>query len=330
MRKVYFAADNHRIYSLLADGGKDWTFLTGKAIAGTPLIAKNCIYAGTSEGEVIALTGAGGLKWKQSTGAPIDARPILGFTPDRYSSPPIYVASEDHKIYAFDSLGNKKWSYPTGGSTKTDFAVMPQPGYSEGSDGSRPNRIVLSANRQLYALDDHTGTAPSLAWQIPADIVSTGGVATEGDDNNIYVAGNQTVARYEVGEEATTKLFDLIHVDGAISGPPVCAYSDDQMAVFVATQSGCIYNLNHTDLMVRWIVRTGSPMSCSPAVDSYGNVYVGSTDGNLYAIHSDGSVAWVFHTGGPIYGSPAFGSGYVYVGSSDGSLYVFKGLDKES
>ena len=53
-------------------------------------------------------------------------------------------------------------------------------------------------------------------------------------------------------------------------------------------------------------------------------VYVGSSDGNLYAVHLDsGLEAWRFESGGPITASPAVAEGCLVIGTQDGVLYCF-------
>ena len=67
-------------------------------------------------------------------------------------------------------------------------------------------------------------------------------------------------------------------------------------------------------------------MNSSPAIglDSYGTViYVGSTDGRLYACHPGKSGDWYYPTGSALQSSPAIGmDGTIYVGSDNHSLYA--------
>jgi len=71
-----------------------------------------------------------------------------------------------------------------------------------------------------------------------------------------------------------------------------------------------------------WKFKTGGRVISSPAVAG-GAVYVGSSDGNLYAIdRATGAQRWKFATKGPVHSSPAVANGLVYAGSVDGLFYA--------
>ena len=71
-----------------------------------------------------------------------------------------------------------------------------------------------------------------------------------------------------------------------------------------------------------WKFETAGRVISTPAV--VGDlVYVGSTDGALYAVNrADGTQRWKFETEGPIASSPAVSDGMVYVSSLDGNIYA--------
>ncbi len=59
-----------------------------------------------------------------------------------------------------------------------------------------------------------------------------------------------------------------------------------------------------------------------------GVVYVGSLDGNLYAVDAaTGEEQWRFATDAEVYSSPAVANGVVYVGSLNGNLFAIEGED---
>jgi len=54
--------------------------------------------------------------------------------------------------------------------------------------------------------------------------------------------------------------------------------------------------------------------------------FVGSNDGNLYAIGlSDGKERWKYETGAPVSASPAIASGVLVIGNEDGLIFCFSG-----
>ena len=91
-------------------------------------------------------------------------------------------------------------------------------------------------------------------------------------------------------------------------------------------------NLQHTGVYsgagvpkfssIKWKFKVNGEAISSPAVAD-GKVYVGSTDGNLYAIDLQaGTQKWKFHTEARVTSSPAVDGGSVYFGSYDGMFYA--------
>jgi outer membrane protein assembly factor BamB len=71
-----------------------------------------------------------------------------------------------------------------------------------------------------------------------------------------------------------------------------------------------------------WSFKTGAPVKSSAAIEG-GRVFIGSDDGNLYALKfSDGAKLWEFKTGRLVQSSPLALAGNVFVGSGDDYLYA--------
>src|SRR5665647_1838846 len=76
----------------------------------------------------------------------------------------------------------------------------------------------------------------------------------------------------------------------------------------------------------KWSYTTGGIVYSSPAI-SNGMVYVGSYDGNVYALNAaDGTKVWSYVTGGTA-SSPAVANGLVYIGGTDGYIYALNAAD---
>ncbi len=96
-------------------------------------------------------------------------------------------------------------------------------------------------------------------------------------------------------------------------------------------------NAQHTGLspflgptlpFLKWTFHTGGAVDSPPAVGN-GRIYVGSEDGNLYALNPQGVLLWKFQTSSPIRTSPTIGSdgtiylaGYLGYENSQGILYA--------
>jgi outer membrane protein assembly factor BamB len=73
---------------------------------------------------------------------------------------------------------------------------------------------------------------------------------------------------------------------------------------------------------IKWKFHTGGLVISSPAVVD-GTVYVGSADGNLYAVGLEsGSQEWKFDAKSRVTSSPAVAAGVVYFGAYDGNFYA--------
>jgi len=76
------------------------------------------------------------------------------------------------------------------------------------------------------------------------------------------------------------------------------------------------------DGTLKWKFATGRLYS-TPTIGADGTIYVGSYDGNLYALNPDGTLKWSYTAGTRIYGSPAIAEdGTIYVGSYDKKIYA--------
>jgi outer membrane protein assembly factor BamB len=79
---------------------------------------------------------------------------------------------------------------------------------------------------------------------------------------------------------------------------------------------------------VLWEFRAANAIRSAPAIGAGGRVYVGSDDGNVYAVNgSIGTKLWEFGTGSRVYTGAAIGAdGTVYVGCYRGTVYALDGV----
>lgn len=203
------------------------------------------------------------------------------------------------------------------------------------SKATRPrlSRILVLLVLAAIALMAVSCTAaPSRGWSGP--LVS---------DNVLYVGTLQgkilaldlTTA---LSNEGVQLLWDPKDVVGSVGGGFTCGRVSKPMGMYgtPAVTNGRIY-IGAYDGNVLWVstdgqavsdpkFKTGGPIIGSVVIDG-DTLFVGSSDGKLYALSLDLKERWHFDTGGKIWSTPFVSSGVVYVGSADHNLYA---IDTES
>lgn len=108
------------------------------------------------------------------------------------------------------------------------------------------------------------------------------------------------------------------------------ALSHDESRIYVGTWDDRILAINTSDGSLAWEFAVASLVYASPAVAADGTVYVGASDGYLYAINPNGSLKWDVEVGGELDSSPAIDEkGNVYVGSSSGAVVSVNAAGEE-
>ena len=118
---------------------------------------------------------------------------------------------------------------------------------------------------------------------------------------------------------------DSMHIEYAKEMKRSIMMTGWPMFRFDSKHSGCSPYEGPWQPHLKWTFSCGAAIVSSPAIGSDGTIYVGSSDGKLYAINSDGSRKWEFNTRKQVVSSPAIGAdGTIYVGSKDNKLYAIR------
>jgi outer membrane protein assembly factor BamB len=183
-------------------------------------------------------------------------------------------------------------------------------------------------------------TSGSGEWQ---STTSNWGIFTSvaiGADGTIYLANYDLYAFYPDGTEKWE--FTFGSGDGDTESSPAIGADG---TIYVGSLNGNLYAVTDctgagTPIAAcsgagtaaeKWEFPTGDWVESSPAIGADGTIYVGSNDGNLYAVNSDGSQKWAFATApsrvfpyiNSVESSPAIGTdGTIYLASDDGNLYA--------
>jgi outer membrane protein assembly factor BamB len=366
-----FHHDNaHSGVATFGDGPADpaalsprFTVTTGGPVFSSAAIVHGVAYVGSLDGFLYAFDATG---HTNCSGTPVDCAPLWrGVTPSGFqisSSPAVangvvYVGSDDGLVYAFDADGTRDCSGTPKTCTplfaaQTTSNVRSSPTVENGVlyIGSVHNTIeVFDANGNTncsgvpkLCAPLWTGTAPEiLGGQLSVPAVSNGLVYVGARDGNLYA-------------------FDAAGTTGCSGIPKVCApiwFATTAPGAGVDSSptisNGVLYvgsdggDLWAYDAAGNTNCTAGSPRRCgplwrgeidvsvtsSPAVAN-GLVYVGGSDGALYAFDAMGTVGcstfpvvcqpkWASPAGSTIFmSSPAVVNGVVYIGSFH-DLYAF-------
>ncbi len=167
-----------------------------------------------------------------------------------------------------------------------------------------------------------TGAA---VWGAPA--VRDGTVYFGSDDGTLYAVDAQTGnLRWRFATQG------IVRSQPAIAGTSVYFASDDGYLYAVDTQSGAqvwrteIGNFVPRDKREKLGTSTdptGFDYIQSSPVVAEGQVYIGSVDGNIYALSAEsGKMVWAFRTGAKVRATPAVADGVLYIGSWDKCMYA--------
>jgi outer membrane protein assembly factor BamB len=277
---LYIGADNS-VYALNAStGSKLWSYPTGNGINSSPNVVNGVVYIGSNDNNVYALDSSTGDKlWNYTTDGGVASSPAV-------ENGVVYVGSNDGNVYALDAVtGVKIWNYTTSN----------QPFY----EGEQTNRVTSSP-----AVSDGVVYVGSVGGNIYALNASTGDKIWNYFTNPTFYYGGG----YFGGVQASPAVANGVVFIGAVGGNvPAIVYALD------ASAGNQLWNYSVSGINTRIL---------SSAAVSNGVVYLGISN-VVYAINaSTGSQIWDFPTQNQINSSPTVFNGTVYIGSQDGNFYA--------
>jgi len=264
---VYFGSGDGNVYSLnAASGALNWKFKTGEVVHASPALADGVVFIGSWDSYFYAIDAASGQeKWKFKTGEDHDTSNQVGIQSSAaVVDGMVYFGCRDSHLYALDaSTGEKKWAFSGEGSW-----VVSSPAVRDGKV-----YFVTSDTSLLYAVDAKSGavlhsvgfnhwylySSPGLA----GDMLYFG--STQGKLVAVDLAGFRPAWSFET--------------DGMKGNGPAYTKPDG------APNEPALYRSDFYDDMVAGVDRVmsmGAILSSPVIVQNV--VYVGSADGNLYAL----------------------------------------------
>jgi eukaryotic-like serine/threonine-protein kinase len=264
---VYFGSGDTNIYALdAATGSLKWKFKTSDVVHASPAISDGTLFVGSWDSYFYAVDAASGKeKWRFKTGEDEVIHNQVGIQSSAAVADGIvYFGCRDSKFYAVDATtGKERWSYSNKGSW-----VITSPAVADGKV-----YFATSDTGLFYGLDAKSGAGLfSIAnnhWPMFSSPAIAGGTAYIGSHEGKLLAidlKSQRVAWTFVTESSKKNGPSFTMPDGT------------------PNYEAAFFDFFYDDMIigVQKMMSVGAILS-SPVVVN-GTIYVGSTDGNVYAL----------------------------------------------
>jgi len=290
-------------------GALKWVNSTLGNVQSSPAVANGVVFVGSNDYNITAWNATTGIMlWNFTTADDVGSSPAV-------ANGIVYVASanwggitNDVNFYALDAItGQQVWNYSI---------------YSEPSSPAVVDGVVYVTDLggNVYALNAASG---GKIWSGYTGLMAMGASPAVANGTVYFTGGSfnpNSVTIFALNATDGTTRWQQTY-DGWTQSTP--AIENDRLFV---TRGYNLTAINAMDGTIIWSNVTDTDptatIQSSPAVAG-GMVYVGSNDGNLYALDAaTGIKIWNFTTGGAILSSPAVANGVVYVGSNDDNVYA--------
>ena len=313
---IYFGSDDGKLYALHPDGSEDWNYTTGDMVRSAPAIgADGSIYFGSDDNKLYALNPDGSENWNYPTGGVVRSSPALA------ADGGIYFGSADGKLYALNPDGSEDWNYTSGnaihsaptissegiiyfgdssgivhelnssGDVQRFFASAGAIYTSVALDPANDQLYFSNRNGNIYALSTSSAASwDSSLWSFAANNLDSAPVVAE--DGTIYIGSFDDARLYALatdGSILSDKFYSsagAINATGTLGADARIYFSSGNSNLYALDISSATETRLDWEYNIGWSSVSDAPAAPAVAIASDGTVYVGSTDGKLYALHS--------------------------------------------
>jgi eukaryotic-like serine/threonine-protein kinase len=271
----------------------------------SPAVWDGAVYFGSGDGNVYALDAAGGaLKWKFHTGDVVHASPAI-------SHGTVFVGSWDTYFYALDAAtGREKWRFKTGEDHDTSNQVGIQ------SSAAVMNGIVYVGCRDsnLYALDAVTGQKKWAFNNKGSWVVTSPAV----QDGKIYFATSDSSTLYELDAQSGAPVFSLSFNHWPLFSSPAIASG----MLYIGSNQGKLLAIDLASRKLAWTFTTDAAQQNGPALTAPdGSPNYQAAFGDNFYDNMVAGVGKMMSLGA-VLSSPVVINHVIYIGSTDGFLYA--------
>ena len=271
----------------------------------SPVVWQGAVYFGCGDGNVYSLDATKGtLNWKFKTGDVVHASPVI-------SGGVLYIGSWDSYFYAIDAAtGKEKWRFKTG----EDPDIHNQVGIQSSAVVADGMVYFGCRDSNLYAVDTSTGQKKWAynnkgSWVIASPLVQQG---------KIYFATSDSGMFHALDAKTGAELFSLKFSGWPTFASPIIAGE----MLYSGSHSGTLYAIDLKEQKTAWEFQTdgakqnAAKYTKADGTPNYEAAYAGDFyDDMVVGMHK-------LMTMGSIYASPVLANGVLYIGSTDGALYA--------
>ena len=264
---VYFGSGDTYVYAVDAlSGTLKWKFKTGDVVHASPAIADGMLFVGSWDSYFYALDAmTGAQKWRFHTGTDEDIHNQVGIQSSAaIADGTVYFGCRDSNFYALDEqTGQQRWSFSNKGSwVIASPAVWAGRVYFATSDSGLFHILDAKSGAPIFALDFHH-------WPMFSSPALVGNMA--------YI-GSHLGKLFAIDLKAQKLAWTFETADSQKNGPTFTK-SDGS-----PNYEAAFFDFFYDDMVsgVQKMMAVGAILS-SPLIDN-GTIYVGSADGNVYAL----------------------------------------------
>lgn len=329
---LYVASTDAKLYAVNPDGSQKWVYGSEEAIFGSPAIAPDgSILIGDLSGKYYAVNPDGKEKWLYRVNKGLEKRIICSPVVD--ASGQSYIGSWNGEFHAVKADGTYRWV-----ATLKDML-------SSSPVLDKDNNVYIAektSSRRTYLLAvyrmDPSSAAPVWTYQktLDSDVERQISIpAIDNERSQLIVATCKTGSGgiFAVNLADGKQKWENTLPKGVVSSPAIAQDGTIYVGCLGGAKTGedeslekkefaLLYALSPADGKEKWTFQTkGYFILGSPSIDGKGVIYIGDSDGILYAISPEGKELWRYDTQSPIASSPVVAKdGTLYVTTSSGKL----------
>eukprot|EP01042_Synura_sphagnicola_P000977 gene977-biopygen1049 len=277
---IYIGSLDGNVLALSPTGELRWIFRTESSLSAPPVTSVDgMIYVGSWDYNMYAITPAGNLKWSYKSEGKITMSAVIG------SDGTVYFGADDLRVYAISSEGELRWTYEAG----KEFMASPV----IGTDG----RIYVGAGIPYVLNSD---------GHLVYEFSSEGYLSVS--EKSLYLAAHASRHLYSFTETSV--------VPASSTAPPT---------VSPAMQPTVSARVDKDQYEEKWVLRGSSPFYSAHAIGSDGTIYAVADDGSVCAIDPNGAELWRTNTNSrEVFNYPVVvaNNEYLYFTSESNYLYA--------